>query len=353
MKKTILFMVTNGAGLGHLTRGLAIAKRLRALDKEYEIVFLTTSVAIEVLRESGFMFYYVPTKNLMPNGLNGGAWNEFLKRQLKDIINMHKPAAIVFDGAIPYAGLLANINKVRNYKTIWIKRECYKQNVDSLADKEKFFDLTIVPREINEINVSRGPGKVYTNPIMLLDQQEALDRETVREELGIKMDEKLFYVQLGAGLINDIETTLQMIVDKIVENPKYHVLLGEYIIGKSIDIRHPRVKVIRSFPNAKYFKGLDGAISAAGYNTVHELVFFGVPTIFVPNTQTGRDDQVARVQKVEDARAGTVLIDVTPESIKEKLDYIVSNQRILQINAKTLIRVNGASIAARYIKNLI
>ena len=34
-------------------------------------------------------------------------------------------------------------------------------------------------------------------------------------------------------------------------------------------------------------------ISSAGYNKVHELVYFGVPSIFIPNTGTGKDDQKA------------------------------------------------------------
>ena len=64
MKKTIIFMVTNGAGLGHLTRGLAVAKKLRQLDSTLEIVFFSTSLATEVIRNEGFMFYISPVNPL-------------------------------------------------------------------------------------------------------------------------------------------------------------------------------------------------------------------------------------------------------------------------------------------------
>ncbi|GAG32235.1 unnamed protein product, partial [marine sediment metagenome] len=38
----MLFMPTNGAGLGHVTRLLAIARRLKTDARITEIIFLTT-----------------------------------------------------------------------------------------------------------------------------------------------------------------------------------------------------------------------------------------------------------------------------------------------------------------------
>lgn len=354
MKKTILFIVTNGSGLGHLTRGLAVAKRLREIDSQYEIVFLTTSLATEVIRENNFMFYYVPTIKLMPEGINSGVWNSFLRKQIEDIVALYNPVGIVFDGAVPYAGMLGAIKNKSLFKSVWIKRECYKKQVDNLAEKEEYFDLIIVPDEVSDTKpLNQNQHKVYTKPIMLLDKNEVYTREFVREELNIKEEEKLFYVQLGAGNINSIDAMVQRIVNEIIKNPNYHVLLGEYIIGKHFNIKHPRVKTIRSFPNAQYFNGVDIAVSAAGYNTLHELVFFGVPTLFIPNTATGRDDQIARVKKVENAQAGMMLNSLSSDDIQTKIHYLVRNQETFSNSAKSLITENGAWEAARYIKALM
>ena len=41
-KTTVIFTITNAAGLGHITRGLAVARRLQTLN--IESVFFTTSV---------------------------------------------------------------------------------------------------------------------------------------------------------------------------------------------------------------------------------------------------------------------------------------------------------------------
>jgi predicted glycosyltransferase len=50
------------------------------------------------------------------------------------------------------------------------------------------------------------------------------------------------------------------------------------------------------FPISRYFRALDFAVAAAGYNSFHELVGFGVPTAFVPNPSMPLDDQPARAR---------------------------------------------------------
>ena len=57
-RRRILFTTSNGTGLGHLTRSMAIARRLGA---EIEPLFLTLSAAAPVVREMGYPVEYVPS----------------------------------------------------------------------------------------------------------------------------------------------------------------------------------------------------------------------------------------------------------------------------------------------------
>ena len=52
----ILFTTSNGTGLGHLTRSMAIARRL---PDGVEPLFLTLSAAAPVVEEMGFPVEYV------------------------------------------------------------------------------------------------------------------------------------------------------------------------------------------------------------------------------------------------------------------------------------------------------
>ena len=54
----ILFTTSNGTGLGHLTRSMAIARRL---PDSIEPLFLTLSAAAPVVERMGFAVEYVPS----------------------------------------------------------------------------------------------------------------------------------------------------------------------------------------------------------------------------------------------------------------------------------------------------
>lgn len=347
--KTVLFMVTNGAGLGHLTRGLAVARRLKEMNPKLDIIFYTTSLATEVIREAGFMFYYTPTKSVMPDSVTGTQWNQYISRQLSDIIEIHHPIALVYDGAFPYIGLLSNL-KAMNVRSIWIKRECYKKEIQNLEPIEALFDLVIVPKELSEDVCRDTIKKKYCEPIMFLDQEEAHAREQIRQMLKISEEEKLFYIQLGAGTINSTDAVIYNMMDIVLKNPLHRILLGESIIGKQLECNHPHVFKIRSYPNSQYFKAIDYAVSAAGYNTFHELLFFGIPTVFVPNMNTSMDDQLARVKMAEQKQACVCLEeDSSIDEYEQKIEEMLHVTCAMRKNALSLIKENGVRQAAYYI----
>lgn len=352
MKKTIIFMVTNGAGLGHLTRGLAVAKKLRQLDSTLEIVFFSTSLATEVIRNEGFMFYYIPSKSLMPETVTASVWNDYMKKQLQQIVDIYDPVAIVFDGAHPYGGIISNIRQNRSLTSIWIRREGYKRNTPRQDYLEKNFHLTIVPKELVRIydeDRENESTRKYCKPIVLLDSQEVHDRDTVRKALGITPEDILFYVQLGAGNINDIREAYEIIIKCILKNPNHIILLGESIIGEKTSIASNRVKIIRSYPNAQYFKGIDFAISAVGYNTFHELLYFKVPTLFVPNLKTLQDDQVKRAKLAEEKGAALCLEEISEADLDDAIKNMCSQKENMKQNIEKIHQENGSEEAARYI----
>ena len=48
--KTVVFFPTNGVGFGHFTRLFAIARRLKKIDPEVEIIFFTTMPTLHLLK---------------------------------------------------------------------------------------------------------------------------------------------------------------------------------------------------------------------------------------------------------------------------------------------------------------
>ena len=356
MKRTIVFMVTNGVGLGHLTRGLAVAKRMKRLDPNLEIIFFSTSLASDVIRNEGFLFYYIPARTSMPENVTASLWNDYLKKQLQHIVDTHQPVAIIFDGAYPYGGVIANIKQYKTLISIWIKREGYKKNSSKLETLEPNFNLVIIPKETGRdygFEAEPTSNRIYCSPIVLLDKEEAKEREIVRRSLGIQTREQLFYVQLGAGNINDIKMQCQIILKCILKSPDNVVLLGESIIGEEFSIRDSRIKVIRSYPNAQYFKGVDFAVSAVGYNTFHELLYFEVPSLFIPNLNTVKDDQLARAQLAEEKGVALCLKEVKEEFVDDAIRKLCREKEKMKHDIRKIREENGALEAAQQILNII
>lgn len=300
MKDYILLMCTNGAGLGHLTRGLAVARQIRQETSDYEIIILTTSLATEVIREMGFMYYYIPTYELMPKETTCNQWNEMLYNQMEHLITWYHPRAFIYDGASPYLGIVDAISQKNDWVTFWIKREGDRPGFEYLVKYEKIFSHVIVPMELGmEYHRTQIGKKQYIEPIIMPDKKESFSRDEIRNALGIKKEQNLYYVQLGAGTVRAVEEILQWVIEELIKKEENYVLIGESIIGPHFRVQEKQVSTIRSYPNYYYYPAVDRAISAAGYNTTHELAYYRIPTIFIPNILMDKDDQMARAKRME------------------------------------------------------
>ena len=61
---------------------------------------------------------------------------------------------------------------------------------------------------------------------------------------------------------------------------------------------------LRHFPIGEYRAAFDASVMAAGYNSFQEAMALGLPTLFVPNQSTAKDDQNARTLWAEQSGCG-------------------------------------------------
>ena len=64
------------------------------------------------------------------------------------------------------------------------------------------------------------------------------------------------------------------------------------------------VKLASTYPIARLYPAFDFVISAAGYNSYHELISFQIPAAFFP-VRKPTDDQGARARFAEEAGVGS------------------------------------------------
>lgn len=342
----ILFMSSNGAGVGHLMRLMAMARRA---DDDVEPIFLTLSQATWVVDELGFRVDYLMSSGY--SGMGHAGWNAYLHNRLDELVRRHRPAALVFDGTYPWRPILELQDEHPDVRLIWSRRGMWRPDSDlgQLPHAHRF-DLVIEPGEI-AAPTDAGPTHRRTDalrvgPILLLDEDEQLSADDARAELGLDPERPAALVQLGAGNINHVGSTLGAVVGRLGHAGDLQVSVAESAITEDptdgVDVHRLSV-----YPLARYLRAFDLAVSAAGYNSFHELITTGVPTIFIPNLGTATDDQAARARFAEEEGAALALYDPDAGAIERAVDLILDPDRRTEMEqrCRELSRTNGAAEA--------
>lgn len=354
----VLFFPTNGVGFGHFTRLLAVAKSMREENPEIEIVFFTTMPTLHILAEEGFITFHMPSRYRFEN-MTPTEWNTVCEEMLNLVFELHRPKAFVFDGAFPYRGMLNSIQyQGPEILKIWLRRGSIKKNSKNIpVESIGLFDAIIRPADSTTEDFSnehRHNIPIFrTDPILLHHNPE--EKINLRNKLGIPQEAIVAYVQLGAGQINEIESDLNLTVDAIQEHENAYVVIGESMLGVRHSFDDERIKVLRDYPNSKYFDSFDFAVIAGGYNSYHEVVSSRLPSICYPNLETGRDDQLSRASSASSEGAMIVIRKRNREkiriSISRMMDHRVRNK--MRSELSSLSKPNGSSEAAKWILNQI
>jgi hypothetical protein len=358
-KRCVVMFPTNGVGFGHFTRLMAVAKRLRKLDSELEIVFFTTMSTLHLAKSEGFISYRIPGRKEF-KGLSASSWNAITEEALSLVFATHRPSVFVFDGAYPYRGMLNAIQERHNLEKIWLRRGTFKQGATSIPeDSLEHFDYIIRPQDSTRNDVSKEVAKgldvSHCDPIVLLDKEDLLTREQARSRLGIPDHMTVAYIQLGAGKINNIQSTISRCIKILNEKLNVHTIIGESMLGERVYVEGKRIQILRDYPNSQLFKGFDFSIIAGGYNSYHEAIHLSMPSICIPNTNTGMDDQLARANVAGDMGAMIVLEDPVQAELENAIDRILDpvQRDKMKIECDKLSSENGAIQSADFILSMI
>lgn len=345
-----VFLAINGAGLGHLTRALGIAKQLATIDPKAEITFFTTSIGVSLVNREGFRCFHIPPADLVKDRISVRQWNKLFEENLSAVIKLYRPSYLVFDGTTPYLGLRRVMVKYKYLISVWVKRGLYKD--DGLNEKLQgyaaVFDRVIVPGELGDNKVVDNGHVAMTPPIVMCDKSEIFSRAEALKRLNLSATRKNIYVQLGAGNINDITDIQQRIVNLLKSTPGIDVVIAHSPIALKTQYVENAINY-EGYPGSVLLAAFDLVISAAGYNSVCELVYHGVPAIFVPNALTKSDDQIARAVKAEAYGCAWVSEAFDDDDLLRLVAYYLSGPP--SVDARLTIE-NGARAAAQLLLDI-
>jgi UDP:flavonoid glycosyltransferase YjiC (YdhE family) len=140
--------------------------------------------------------------------------------------------------------------------------------------------------------------------MLLCDEDELLSREEARARLGLNDTGPAVLLQLGSGNNQTLVPVVQHIVSTLEDLGIGQIVIADWVIAEHPLETWPSVTMLRNFPNSHYLRAFDFVVSAAGYNTFHELIGYGLPTIFMPNEKVETDDQLGRSRFAEEHGLG-------------------------------------------------
>ena len=347
----ILFVSSNGTGLGHLTRSMAIARRL---GPELEPLFVTFSRAAPVVRDVGFPVEFIASHG-SPAAGSDFRWSRRVAGRLRAVVGEADPRVLVFDGILPYDPLLAAMGPVPT--TVWCRRGLWRHGASTAPlTRTDLFDAVLEPGDFAAA-ADAGPTSARRDevhevaPIVFLDDTEVLPRAEAERELGLESGKPTVLVQLGQG--EEVAAATDRCLRALAARDDVQVAAASSAIAGLLDVPDGVVHLRSTYPMSRYYAAFDGAVAAAGYNAFHELIRFGVPALFVPMPRA-TDDQAARARHAEKLGVGIAVDGPGDERLEARLNDLVDPQRRESMRQRLaeLRPENGAAEAARWLERL-
>lgn len=352
----VMFVSSNGTGMGHLTRLLAMARRA---SSQIEPFFFSMSSAVSVVARHGYHWEYCPSRDDLD--VTSKEWNPLFTDRLFDIVRRYQPRALVFDGTWPYRGLHTAREAFPELVYVWSRRGMWVEGhrTDALATSS-WFDLVIEPGEFAAA-ADRGPtvGRAEARkvgPVTLLDRPEILDRHAARTELGIPADEQAILVALGGGNANDLGPGVRAVAEaaRNLGAGDWQVYTTRAPIARRDGDLPDGVHALSVHPLAQYLTAFDLVVTASGYNSYHEAIMAAAPTIFVPMPKV-TDDQHARARYAEHVGVGRCVDELSTDGVGAALAQMVDPQvrAEMQERCRRLYPDNGAAEAILLVEELL
>ena len=355
----LLFYAVNGLGLGHVTRLLAIARKVRTRLPEAEIVFLTSSEAEDVIYREGFAAFKVPSKTLRAEAhLRPATYARMLQTVTLNLLAAFHPHVLIVD-TFP-AGVIQELLPVLRWdsRKVFVFRVQRPEVATSplVQNTLQLYDLALIPHSKGEedIPLPEGLESVWTGPILIRDKTETKPRPESRQILGLPPEKKVLYITFGGGGDKEMDTALQTSVETLANQPNLHLAVAKAPLYRGQLLQRAGVTLVDHYPMAELYPAFDAALSATGYNTSMELLHHGIPTAFVPFPRQV-DDQLARAQAIEAEGAGICLPHLTPSALLNALPRLLdeTESRTLSTAGQNLVPESGTERATEAILRLL
>lgn len=319
-------MVTsNGWGLGHLSRAIAIAL---AMGEGAEVTMFSFSRGLPLTSrfEIRGEFCPGPVSAWVPEE----RWTTYVEKRFELFMAEVETNVVLFDGVAPYLGIIHALDDRPGVSAGWLRRGMWLPGrTEAQLDKASAFDFVIEPGDLAG-EADRGPTPeleaIRVPPVSLLDVVPMLDRDEAAAELGLDPARPTLLCTVGSGQPGEMGQIRQTALERATKHSDWQV----GVVNSPLAVRDPDdipgvIQLHGIYPLIRYLSAFDAAISAAGYNAVHELIPAGVPTLLVPKSASNTDDQVARASFLAEHGMALMAGDDDPDGVSRQVDDLLGD----------------------------
>lgn len=334
MKRVVVVgYAINGRGMGHLVRQLAILRQVRRLAAMLEVKaecwVLTTSEADTLARREGIPALKMPSKAMLRDaGIEPARYLAVARTWVMQTLAGLQPDVLVVDTfpAGSFGELTAALELAR-------KRVLVARRVRPEFEADPTYQAL---RPLYDAEIT--PDARDTGPVLIREPAELMDRDAARAALGVHEGQRAVYLSLGGGGDPAARQVLPRAVT-LLRRHGWHVVVGAGPLYDGPECRGDGITWLSRYVPVELLPGVDAAVSAGGYNSFHELMMAGVPTVFLPQPRIA-DDQAERVDRAVAAGAGrrAARLEDVPALLEDPGDPAA---------ARAMVPDGGARAAAR------
>lgn len=353
-------IITAGGTGGHILPALAIADKIKELDKKSEILYIGTHNRMEkeIVPNRGYAYeeleIYGFNKKLIKRNIKNISLIKKAEKRCLELIEDFKPDVVVgVGGYVTYPVIKAASKK-------GIKIFIHEQNsIPGKSNKAlaKYSDVIGVSFEDSISYFDSSKCVLTGNPC----GEAALDIKAIpKTKYGLDRKKKsILFVQgsLGSTAINN----------KMIEFLKnqtsttYDIL---YITGKDHYDEFSKNKFSNNVKLAPYIdelpalmKDIDLIVSRAGASTISEIKALGLPNILIPSPYVANNHQFYNALSIKEANAGLMIEekDFSIKLLEKSIDKILNNDvyyKKMKKNLETLSIKNSSTLIYNILKDL-
>ena len=350
-KPQTIFLPTNGHGLGHAQRCSLIAAAMPTTQKP---AFAAFPSCIPLINSKGY--------SCLPLVQKSDEHNDPFANDLLNYLRLRRVLRpgdhLVFDGGYVFDSIYRTVME-KSLTATWIRRGLWRpeQVTDAALDRERAFQQVIVPQEaFDELNTAYTHGQTVhqVGPIVQEIAPIPDGAENLKQKLAKTFDhdfDQLVVSMLGGGVASDRAAQLHALCAMLQQRPNcLHLIVvwpGSRISAGLQGWKNTRI--VKTKHALALCQAADLVISAAGYNSYHEILYHQIPSILIPQSAPFLDDQERRARAAsERGLAATILADELLMLDREVSAYLDNGKSALirEELAKTVLPERGNNQAA-------